>query len=236
MKPAYKRVLIKLSGESLSGESSSGIDKKACNHVISAIKSLHKLGVQIGVVIGGGNFFRGALAKEFNLERVSADHIGMLATVMNGIFLSEALERSSVESVVMGAKDYGGVAEVFNHQIACDYLSQNKVVIFVGGTGNPYFTTDSAAALRACEIKAEILLKATKVNGIYNKDPMKYSDAKKYDTLSYNQALSDDLKVMDAAAIALCRDEGIPIFVFDLFTENAFVKAVCNLEGGTKVS
>lgn len=236
MKPVFKRVLIKLSGESLSGEHSSGIDRKACDHVISAIKSLHKLGVQIGVVIGGGNFFRGALAKEFNLGRVPADQIGMLATVMNGIFLSEALCKASVEAVVMGSKNYGNVAEVFNHQAASNYLDQNKVVIFVGGTGNPYFTTDSAAALRACEIKAEILLKATKVNGIYNKDPMKYPDAKKYDTLSYNQALSDDLKVMDAAAIALCRDEKIPIFVFDLFAEGAFVKAVCSLEGGTKVS
>jgi uridylate kinase len=241
MKPAFKRVLIKLSGESLSGEplsreSHSGVDRKACDVIVSAIKSVHKLGVQIAIVVGGGNFFRGALAKEFNLGRVPADHIGMLATMMNGIFLSEALKKASIDAVVMGSKDYGGVAEVFNHQVACEYLDQNKVLIFAGGIGHPYFTTDSAAALRACEIQAEVLLKATKVNGIYNKDPMKYSDAKKYDTLTYAEALSEDLKVMDATAIALCRESNIPIFVFDLFSENAFVKAVCGLEDGTKVS
>ena len=236
MKPLFNRILLKISGESLSGDSSSGVHIKACDHIASAIKSVHQLGVQLGVVIGGGNFFRGAQAKEFNLSRVSADYIGMLATMMNGIFLCQALKNQGVDSIVMGARDFGGIVQPFHHAIACDSLNKNQVVIFVGGTGNPYFTTDSAAALRACEIDAEILLKATKVNGIYDKDPMKYSDAKKYESLSYTQALAEDLKVMDATAIALCKDSNIPIFVFDLFEENSFINAVCKLKGGTKVS
>lgn len=236
MKPKFKRILLKISGESLSGDSQAGVHIKACDHIANAIKSVHDLGVQLGVVIGGGNFFRGAQAKEFNLSRVSADYIGMLATMMNGIFLSQALRNVGVDSIVMGAMDFGGIVQPFHHAIACDNLNKNQVVIFVGGTGNPYFTTDSAAALRACEIEAEIVLKATKVDGIYDKDPLKYPDAKKYDHLSYTQALAEDLKVMDAMAIALCKDSRIPIFVFDLFEKNSFIKAVCHLEGGTKVS
>jgi uridylate kinase len=236
MKPKFKRILLKISGESLSGDSQAGVNIKACDHIANAIKSVHDLGVQLGVVIGGGNFFRGAQAQEFNLSRVSADYIGMLATMMNGIFLSQALKNVGVDSIVMGARDFGGIVQPFHHAIACDNLNKNQVVIFVGGTGNPYFTTDSAAALRACEIEAEIVLKATKVDGIYDKDPLKYPDAKKYDHLSYTQALAEDLKVMDAMAIALCKDSRIPIFVFDLFEKNSFIKAVCHLEGGTKVS
>lgn len=237
----YQRILLKISGEALSGEihpgeTSFGIDKKACAQVVSAIKSIHHLGVQVGVVVGGGNFFRGSLANTLGLSRVSADHMGMLATVMNGIFLSEALQGDSIPSCVMGSRDYGGSVELFSAHSAQECLKQNKVVVCVGGTGNPYFTTDTAAALRACEIGAEMLFKATKVAGIYNKDPIKYADAKKYDTLSYSQALIEDLKVMDAAAIALCRDSKIPIFVFDLFAKDAFLNAVCHLQGGTKVS
>jgi uridylate kinase len=235
MKPAYKRVLFKISGEALSGDSSSGIDKAACAHIVASIKSIQQLGVQVGIVVGGGNFFRGALAQEFNLSRVPADHIGMLATAMNGIFLAEAIARVSLKAYVMGAKDYGGSVELFSAHKAKEYLNGGAVVIFTGGTGNPYFTTDTAAALRACEIEAGALFKATKVDGIYNKDPMKYVDAKKYETLSYQQALSENLKVMDAAALALCRDAGVPIFVFNLFAEDAFVQAVCHLKGGTKV-
>lgn len=240
MKPAFKRILLKISGEALSKEgfskeASFGVEKGACDHLVAAIKDLHALGVQIGIVLGGGNFFRGHLAKEFDLERVPADHIGMLATVMNGIFLSQALEKASVKVAVMGARDYGDIVPVFNQKRALEYLNQNVVLIFVGGTGNPYFTTDTTAALRACEIKADILLKATKVDGVYDKDPIKYSDAKKYETLSYSQALVEDLKVMDAAAIALCKEAAIPIFVFNLFVEDAFLQAVCHLKGGTKV-
>jgi uridylate kinase len=236
MKPAFKKVLLKLSGESLATKASSGVDKKACELIVSQIKSIHELGVQIGIVIGGGNFFRGTLAKECELGRVPADHIGMLATVMNGIFLAEALKKAGISVAVMGSKDFGGFVKVFNQDKAWKYLEQNKVVLFVGGTGNPYFTTDSAAALRACEMQAEVLLKATKVDGVYNKDPLKFPDAKKYATLTYAQALSEDLQVMDAMAIALCRDAKIPIFVFDLFAKDAFTKALCKLEGGTRVS
>jgi len=234
-KPAYKRVLLKISGEALSGEASLGVDQKSCTHLVSSIQSLHRLGVQIGLVVGGGNFFRGSLAQEFNLSRVAADHIGMLATVMNGIFLSEALKKVSIPVVIMGSKDYGNSVELFSAYKAQDYLNHNQVVIFVGGTGNPYFTTDTAAALRACEIGAEMLFKATKVAGVYNKDPRKHSDAKKYETLTYAQVLGEDLKVMDAAAVALCRDSKIPIFVFDLFAQDAFLKAVCDQQPGTKV-
>lgn len=235
MQPLFKRVLLKISGESLSGDLQTGVHVKACDHIALAIKSVHNLGVELGVVIGGGNFFRGALASEFNLSRVSADYIGMLATMMNGIFLSQALKNHGVDSIVMGARDFGGIVQPFHHAIACESLSKGQVVIFVGGTGNPYFTTDSAAALRACEIEAEILLKATKVDGIYDKDPLKHKGAKKYETLSYTQALAEDLKVMDATAIALCKDSKVPIFVFDLFKPNAFTEAVVHLKGGTKV-
>ncbi|MEI8300561.1 MAG: UMP kinase [Chlamydiota bacterium] len=236
MKPLFKRILLKISGEALSGDFHLGLNKDACDRIASAVHSLHALGVEIGIVIGGGNFFRGTSAKEFHLNRPSADHIGMLATMMNGIVLAQALTDQGMHAVVMSTMEFGGIIEPFNLRIATDALKNKSIIVFVGGTGHPYFTTDTAAALRACEIEADILLKATKVSGIYNKDPIKFSDAEKYETLSYAQALSEDLKVMDGAAIALCKDAAIPIFVFNLFEKNAFIKAVCALEGGTKVS
>lgn len=236
MKPKYKRVLLKLSGEALSGELQCGVDKLSVAHIANNIKKLHELGVQIGIVVGGGNFFRGRMAKDFQLKRTPADHIGMLATVMNGIFLSETLQNLGIESAVMGSSSFGGMVQEFNLKAANDYFKKGNIVFFVGGTGNPYFTTDSAAALRACEIDANILLKATKVDGIYDKDPIQFKDAKKYDTLTYKKALAEGVKVMDAAAIALCFEANIPIFVFNLFEEDALIKAVSGQEIGTVVS
>ncbi|MCH9631178.1 MAG: Uridylate kinase [Chlamydiia bacterium] len=236
MKPKYKRVLLKLSGEALSGEQSMGVEKKSVQHIASNIKRLHDLGIQVGIVVGGGNFFRGRMAKDFDLKRTPADHIGMLATVMNGIFLSQTLQALGIDSVVMGSSSFGGMVQQFNLKTANDYFKRGNIVFFVGGTGNPYFTTDSAAALRACEVDANILLKATKVDGIYDRDPVKHKDAKKYDTLSYEKALADGIQVMDATAIALCREVNIPIYVFNLFDEDALVKAVHNQDGGTVVS
>ncbi len=236
MNPKYKRVLVKLSGESLQSQKGRSVCKDASGHIAKNIQALVDLGVEVGIVIGGGNFFRGALAKEFNLKRTPADHIGMLATVMNGIFLSQALANRNISSAVMGSTSFGGIVEPFHLGKAGEYLAKQSVVIFVGGTGNPYFTTDSAAALRACEIDADILLKATKVDGVYDKDPKKYSDAKKYQTLTYNKALADALKVMDATAIALVREKEVPVFVFDLFEDNCLVKAVTTQTSGTIIS
>lgn len=236
MKSHFKRVLVKLSGEALQGQSEGGVCVDASSCIAKNIQDLHSLGTQIGIVIGGGNFFRGNMAKDFQLKRTPADHIGMLATVMNGIFLSQALAQKGVKSAVMGSTSFGGIVETFHLGKANEYLENNTIVIFVGGTGNPYFTTDSAAALRACELDAEIMLKATKVDGVYDKDPKKYKDAKKYDKISYSKALADGLKVMDATAIALVREKNIPVFVFNLFEKESLVKAVQQKEGGTLIS
>ncbi len=234
-KPAYKRILLKLSGESLMGGQQFGIDPEACFRVASQVHSISKLGVQVGIVIGGGNIFRGASAMKLCMERTPADHIGMLATLINGISLQQAFERIQCESRIMSAISCDVMAESYSWKNALKYLEKGIVLIFVGGTGNPYFTTDSAAALRALEIRAEIVLKATKVDGIYNKDPVKYADAKKFDSISYNEVLTHQLQVMDATAVALCWENRIPIRVFNLFEENALINAVCHQSGGTLV-
>jgi uridylate kinase len=231
-KPAYKRILLKLSGESLMGSQSFGIDPAACLRIASQVQELSRLGVQVGIVIGGGNIFRGAHTK---MERTPADHMGMLATIINGISLQQSFEKCGFESRIMSAIACDVMAEPYSWKNALAYLDKGLVLIFVGGTGNPYFTTDSAAALRALEIKAEAVLKATKVDGIYSKDPVKYADAKKYDRISYNEVLSLQLQVMDATAIALCRENKIPIRVFNLFEDGALVKAVCDSSIGTLV-
>ena len=236
MQPAYKRILLKLSGESLMGGGQFGVDPEACYQIASQVQKLTLLGVQVGVVIGGGNIFRGAHATKLCMERTPADHIGMLATIINGISLQQAFERIECESRIMSAISCDVMAESYSWKNALKYLEKGVVLIFVGGTGNPYFTTDSAAALRALEIQAEIVLKATKVDGIYNKDPVKYSDAEKFDRISYNDVLSYQLQVMDATAIALCRENRIPIRVFNLFSDDALVKAVCDQSVGTLVS
>lgn len=232
-KPAYKRILLKLSGESLMGGQSFGVDPIACARIAAQVHEIAKLGVQVGVVIGGGNIFRGAHAA--GMERTPADHVGMLATLINGISLQQAFEKIHCDSRIMSAISCDVMAEPYSWKNALHYLEKGIVLIFVGGTGNPYFTTDSAAALRALEIQAEIVFKATKVDGIYNKDPVKYSDAKKFDRISYSDVLTHQLQVMDATAIALCWENKIPICVFNLFEQNALINAVCRKSGGTIV-
>lgn len=234
-KPLYRRILIKLSGEALTGNQSFGVERDACEKIAHSIKEVYQLGVEIGVVVGGGNIFRGAQATEFGFSRTPADHIGMLATTINGLVLQQSLAALGVESRVMSALG-DSIVEKYVWGQAMTYLRQGLVVIFVGGTGNPYFTTDTAAALRANEIGSEIILKATKVDGVYTDDPKKNPDAIKYSALSYTEALSHRLNVMDAAALALCRDGKIPIYVFNLFEEGAFIKAVCFQQGGTLVA
>lgn len=235
LKPAYKRILLKLSGESLMGSQQFGVDPEACFRVASQVKELCNLGVQVGIVIGGGNIFRGAHAHKLCMERTSADHIGMLATIINGISLQQAFERIECESRIMSAIACDVMAESYSWKNALHYLEKGFVLIFVGGTGNPYFTTDSAAALRALEIQAEILFKATKVDGIYDKDPIAHPGALKFDRITYSEVLEKQLQVMDATAIALCRENHIPIRVFNLFSNEDLIKAVCNEPVGTLV-
>lgn len=213
-----------------------GVDPEACYRIASQVQSISKLGVQVGIVIGGGNIFRGSHASDkLCMERTPADHIGMLATIINGISLQQAFERIQCESRIMSAISCDVMAESYSWKDALKYLEKGIVLIFVGGTGNPYFTTDSAASLRALEIRAEILLKATKVDGIYNKDPKKYPDAKKFDRITYNDVLSHQLQVMDATAVALCWENRIPIRVFNLFSDDALINAICHQSGGTLV-
>ncbi len=232
--PAYKRILLKLSGESLLGDQKYGVDPGACRKIATSIQELSHLGVQIGVVIGGGNIFRGEKATQAGMERTPADHIGMLATLINGIALQQAFELLGCESRIMSAISCDVMAESYSWKNALKYLEKGIVLIFVGGTGNPYFTTDSAAALRALEIQAQVLLKATKVDGIYNKDPLKYSDAVKFETVTYSEVLASQLQVMDATAIALCRENQIPIRVFNMFG-SALKAAIFNEPVGTLV-
>lgn len=213
---SYSRVLLKLSGEILLGNQPFGIDQQACLEVAYALKRLHETGLEIAVVIGGGNIFRGLQLKSLGMARTPADQMGMLATLLNGIALEQALHTAGVEATVMSALECPKAVETYNWQKALNYLSSGKIVIFVGGTGNPYFTTDTAAAMRAGEIHADILIKATKVDGIYTSDPIKNPDAKKYKTLSFEQILAEKLQVMDATAIALCQSNRVPLYVFNM--------------------
>ena len=235
MRPAYKRILLKLSGEALMGKQKFGVDPDACYKIAVQVKELQTLGVEVGVVIGGGNIFRGVNAVGSGMERTPADHIGMLATFINGIALQQAFERVQCESRIMSAIACDVMAESYSWKDALKYLAKGIVLIFVGGTGNPYFTTDSAAALRALEIQAEILMKGTKVDGIYDKDPLKYPDAVKFDRVSYSQVLAGHLQVMDPTAIALCQENKTPICVFNVFAQDALKKAVCKATAGTFV-
>lgn len=218
MKPKlpYKRVLLKLSGEILTSGNRFGIQHQACHTLAEALKELRDAGMEVAIVIGGGNIFRGINLKESGMQRTPADHIGMLSTLINGLTIQQALTAIHCEAKVMSALECPKVADSYNWSKAIEYLSTGQIVIFVGGTGNPYFTTDTAAALRASEIDADILLKATKVDGIYDKDPLKYPEAKKYDIMSYSQVLAEKLEIMDATAIALCRSNRIPIYVFNM--------------------
>ncbi len=232
----YKRVLLKLSGESLKGEKPGVIDHVACNMIADAICEVYHLGIQIGVVIGGGNIFRGNMAEQFGFARTPADHVGMLATTINGLILGQVLSEKGCNTRVMSALNFDGIVEPYNWSHALHSLDKGHIVIFVGGTGNPYFTTDTTAAMRASEIEAEVLLKATKVDGIYDKDPKKYPEAVKSDFLTYSDVLTRNLHVMDGTAIALCWESGIPIHVFNLFEKGALLRAVIEKKGGTLVT
>jgi uridylate kinase len=237
MKPVFKRILLKLSGEVLVGSQSYGIDTKVARAVAQEIKTVHDLGVEIAVVIGGGNIFRGVSESAGNMDRAAADYIGMLATVMNAVVLQDALEQLGVYTRVMSAINIPQLAEPFIRRRAVRHLEKQRVVIFAAGTGNPYFTTDSAAALRALEIQAEAILKGTKVDGIYSADPLKVLDATKFDKITYQEVLEKQLKVMDASAISLCMDNDLPIMVFNMQKSENIIKAVCgDLSIGTLVT
>ena len=216
MTAKYKRVLLKLSGESLMGDRAFGIDPDIVRRIAAEIKDVHELGVEIAVVIGGGNIFRGLSASAQGIDRVSADYMGMLATVMNSLALQDALEKMDVYTRVQSAIEMKEVAEMFIRRRAIRHLEKGRVVIFAAGTGNPYFSTDTTAALRATEIKAEVILKATKVDGIYDADPVKVAGAKMYSEISYIEVLTQGLGVMDSTAISLCKDNRVPIIVFNI--------------------
>ncbi|MBN2721186.1 MAG: UMP kinase [Campylobacterales bacterium] len=213
-----KRILVKFSGEALAGENGYGIDTKILNYIANEIKELVDNGVEVGIVVGGGNIIRGvSAAADGIIKRTSGDYMGMLATVINGVAIQEALEHIGLDARLQTAIEMHEIGESFIVRRARRHLEKGRVVIFAGGTGNPYFTTDTAATLRASEIEAEVLIKATKVDGVYNKDPNKFSDAVKLDTLSYDEALNDHIKVMDDTAIALAKENGLPILVCDMF-------------------
>lgn len=232
----YRRVLLKISGEALMGEQNYGIDVDVARMVGEELKAVQQLGVQVAVVVGGGNIFRGVSKSAGNMDRSAADYIGMLATVMNAVVLQDALEKLGVQTRVMSAIDIPQLAEPFIRRRAVRHLEKNRIVIFAAGTGNPYFTTDSAAALRGLEIKADVILKATKVEGVYTADPMKDSAAVRYDSITYQQVLERQLKVMDASAISLCMDNNLPIVVFNMRQPGNITRVISGEAGvGTKV-
>ena len=234
-RPRYKRILLKLSGEVLTGEGDYGIDPAVTQKIAQEIKEVKNLGVEIAIVIGGGNIFRGMAASAKGMDRASADYMGMLATVMNGIALQDALEKIDVQTRVQTAIEMREVAEPYIRRRAIRHLEKGRLVIFAGGTGNPYFTTDTTASLRAMEIGADVILKATKVDGIYDADPMLHKHAHKFDELTYLDVLKNQLKVMDATAISLCMDHQIPIIVFNLKKKGNVKRVVLGEKVGTKV-
>lgn len=234
-KPFYKRVLLKLSGEALMGEQEFGISSDVIASYARQIKEIADLGVEVSVVIGGGNIFRGLSGATQGVDRVTGDHMGMLATVINSLALQNSIEKLGVQTRVLTAIEMPKIAEPFIKRRAQRHLEKGRVVIFGAGTGNPYFTTDTAAALRAIEMNTEVVLKATKVDGIYDKDPVKYSDAVKYETVTYTEVLNKNLKVMDATAISLCRENRLPIIVFDSLTEGNIKKVIIGEKIGTTV-
>jgi uridylate kinase len=234
--PVYRRILLKISGEALMGAQNYGVDVDTARRVAEEIKAVHDRGVEVAIVVGGGNIFRGVSKSAGNMDRSSADYIGMLATVMNACVLQDALETAGVHTRILSALNIPEVAEPFIRRRAVRHLEKRRVVIFAGGTGNPYFTTDSAAALRALEIKAEVILKATKVEGIYNADPMKDATATRYDCITYQEVLEQRLQVMDASAISLCMDNRLPIVVFNMRNSGNIMRVVMGEVGvGTTV-
>jgi uridylate kinase len=233
--PHYSRVLLKLSGEALMGTQGFGIDPEIVSNIAGEIKDIHSLGVEIGIVIGGGNIFRGLAASSKGFDRVSADHMGMLGTVINALALQDALEQIQVHTRVQSAIEMRQVAEMFIRRRAIRHLEKGRVVIFAAGTGNPYFSTDTTAALRAMEIKAKVILKATKVDGIYDADPVKVKDAKLFSEISYLDVLTQGLKVMDTTAISLCMDNKVPIVVFNMRTKGNIKRVIMGEKIGSRV-
>lgn len=235
LQPKYKRVLLKLSGEALMGDGDFGIDPKVLDRMALEVGQLIGIGVQVGLVIGGGNLFRGEALSEAGMDRVTGDHMGMLATVMNALAMRDALERSNISTRVMSAIPMSGVVEHYDRRRAVRDLKDGDVVIFSAGTGNPFFTTDSAACLRGIEIDADVVLKATKVDGVYDADPMKNPDAVKFDVLSYDEVLDRKLGVMDLTAICLCRDHNMPVRVFNMNKPGALKNIMVGEPEGTLV-
>jgi uridylate kinase len=233
--PAYKRILLKLSGEALMGDDSYGINRAVIERIVREIGEIVALGVQVAIVIGGGNIFRGVAPAAAGMDRATADYMGMLATVMNGMALQDAMNRFGLDCRVQSALNLEQVAEPFIRGKALRYLEDGKVVIFVSGTGNPFFTTDTAAALRGVEMDAEVVIKATKVDGVYTNDPKLDPTATRYQRLSFDEAISKNLKVMDATALTLCRDQKLPIVVFSIFKQDALKRVVMGQDEGTMV-
>jgi uridylate kinase len=233
---AFKRILLKISGEALAGDKGFGVDTETIHSIAGEIKEVHELGVEIALVVGGGNFFRGVAEQARDMDRVSADHMGMLATVINALALQDALEKQGVFTRVMSALEMNQVAEPFIRRRALRHMEKGRVVIFGGGTGNPYFSTDTAASLRAMEIKADVIMKATKVDGIYDADPKLVSDAIKFETITYLDVLKRGLRVMDATAISLCQENNLPIVIFNLGKHGNIKRVVQGEKVGSLVS
>jgi len=234
--PAYKRILLKLSGEALMGEDSYGINRVTIERIVAEVKEVVDMGLQVAIVIGGGNIFRGVAPGAAGMDRATADYMGMLATVMNALALQDAMRHVGLVSRVQSALNIEQVAEPYIRGKAMRYLEEGKVVIFGAGTGNPFFTTDTAAALRGMEMNADIVLKATKVDGVYTDDPKTHPDAMRYKALSFDEAIARNLKVMDATALTLCRDQNLPICVFSIFKQGALKRVVNGEDEGTIVS
>lgn len=233
--PAYKRILLKLSGEALAGKQGTGINTSVIMQIAQDVAEAHKVGVQMGVVIGGGNIYRGVAASAEGMDRASADYMGMLATCINALALQDALEKAGVPTRVQTAIEMAEIAEPYIRRRAIRHLEKGRLVIFGAGTGNPFFTTDTAASLRAMEINAQVIMKATKVDGIYDKDPAKHSDAIKFDKISYIDVLNRGLQVMDSTAISMCMDNKLPIITFDMTRPGNVLKAVMGENIGTLV-
>jgi len=235
VKASYKRLLLKLSGEMLAGDQGTGINPAVLSGIAKEVQKVHGLGVQVSIVIGGGNVIRGITAASHGMDRSNADYMGMLASVINAMALQDALEKNEMPTRVLTALEITQVAEPYIRRRAVRHLEKGRIVIFGGGTGNPYFSNDTAAALRAAEIHADAVLKATKVDGVYDSDPEKNADAKRYDTLSYGRAIRENLRFMDQAAIALCRENQLPIVVFDMNVPGNILKVVCGESVGTVI-
>jgi uridylate kinase len=234
--PVYKRVLLKMSGEALMGKGSSAIDTSTVSRIVSEVVEIHKLGVEIAIVVGGGNFFRGAALSELGINRITGDHMGMLATLMNALALRDSFERLSLPVRILSAIPMSGIVDHFNRRKAIHHLQRNRVVIFGSGTGNPLVTTDSAASLRGIEVNADVVIKATNVDGVYDKDPQKFPDAKMYTKLTFAEALKKELKVMDLSAFCQCRDHGMSLRIFNITKPGSLMRVIMGEDEGTAVN